>query len=76
MSVSMKPGATTFAVMLRVPSSRVIERAMPDQAGLARRVVDLPGAAVRPTTDEMKIIRPQRPGASWWPPAWRTATRR
>ena len=32
MSVSMKPGATTFAVMLRDPSSRVIERAMPTSA--------------------------------------------
>ena len=29
MSVSMKPGATTFAVMPRAPSSRVSERAMP-----------------------------------------------
>ena len=29
MSVSMKPGATTFAVMPRAPSSRVIDRAMP-----------------------------------------------
>ena len=29
MSVSMNPGATTFAVMLRLPSSRVSERAMP-----------------------------------------------
>ena len=29
MSVSMKPGATTFAVMPRPPSSRVTERAMP-----------------------------------------------
>ncbi len=29
MSVSMKPGATTFAVMFRAPSSRVSERAMP-----------------------------------------------
>ena len=29
MSVSMNPGATTFAVMPRDPSSRVIDRAMP-----------------------------------------------
>ena len=34
MSVSMKPGATTFAVMLRLPSSRVIERAMPTRPAL------------------------------------------
>ena len=33
-SVSMKPGATTFAVMLRLPSSRVIERAMPTRPAL------------------------------------------
>ena len=32
MSVSMKPGATTFAVMLRAPSSRVSERAKPTSA--------------------------------------------
>ncbi|SLJ82315.1 Uncharacterised protein [Mycobacteroides abscessus subsp. abscessus] len=29
MSVSMKPGATTLAVMLRDPISRVIDRAIP-----------------------------------------------
>ena len=29
MSVSMKPGATTLAVMPRLPSSRAIDRAMP-----------------------------------------------
>ena len=29
MSVSMKPGATTFAVIERDPSSRVSDRAMP-----------------------------------------------
>ena len=34
MSVSMKPGATTFAVMDRVPSSRVSERAMPIRPAL------------------------------------------
>ena len=34
MSVSMKPGATTFAVMLRVPSSRVIDRASPTRPAL------------------------------------------
>ena len=34
MSVSMKPGATTLAVMLRPPSSRVIERATPTRPAL------------------------------------------
>ncbi len=34
MSVSMKPGATTLAVMLRLPSSRVIERATPTRPAL------------------------------------------
>ena len=48
MSVSTKPGATTFAVMLRLPSSRAIERARPDQPGLAGRVVGLAGRAEQP----------------------------
>ena len=34
MSVSMKPGATTFAVMLRPPSSRAIDRAKPSKPAL------------------------------------------
>ena len=34
MSVSMNPGATTLAVMLRVPSSRVIDRASPTRPAL------------------------------------------
>ncbi len=34
MSVSMKPGATTFAVTPRLPISRVSERAMPTSAAL------------------------------------------
>ena len=34
MSVSMKPGATTFAVMPRPPSSRVTDRAIPTRPAL------------------------------------------
>ena len=34
MSVSMKPGATTLAVIDRDPSSRVSERAMPTRPAL------------------------------------------
>ena len=34
MSVSTKPGATTFAVMPRPPSSRASERAMPTSPAL------------------------------------------
>ena len=34
MSVSMKPGATTLAVIEREPSSRAIERAMPTRPAL------------------------------------------
>ena len=34
MSVSTKPGATTFAVMPRVPYSRAMERAMPTRPAL------------------------------------------
>ncbi|SKG12021.1 Uncharacterised protein [Mycobacteroides abscessus subsp. abscessus] len=34
MSVSMNPGATTLQVMLRLPSSRLTERAMPTSPAL------------------------------------------
>jgi hypothetical protein len=34
MSVATKPGATTFAVMLRDPSSRATERARPTKPAL------------------------------------------
>ncbi len=34
MSVSTKPGATTFAVMPRLPSSRASERATPTSPAL------------------------------------------
>jgi hypothetical protein len=52
MSVSMKPGATQFTVMLRLPSSRARARAHAGHAGLGRRVVGLPGVAAwrRPPT--------------------------
>ena len=58
----MKPGATTFAVMLRLPSSRAIERARPDEPGLAGRVVGLAGRAEQPD-DRGDEDHPARAGA-------------
>lgn len=43
----MNPGATTFAVIPRPPSSARDRAGHADQPGLRRRVVDLPGAAVQ-----------------------------
>ena len=43
MSVSIRPGATTLTVIWRLPTSRAMARAMPDQAGLGGGVVGLPG---------------------------------